>query len=113
VPGITKKDRPLTRAHFTEFEKCFGADPNGKSKRKREGSKADRWHDFHISEVKEKEFKLDGFKWLKEDSLEDGDDLPPPEELATDAISELEEAVLELNAVLRLLENGDERRVQA
>jgi len=113
VPGITKKDRPLTRAHFTEFEKCFGADPNGRSKRKRAGSKSDRWHDFHISEVEEKGFKLDGFKWLKEDSLEDGDDLPPPEELATDAISELEEAMLELNAVLRLLENGDERRVQA
>ena len=32
--------------------------------------------------------------------------LPPPEELATDAISELEGAVEELNAVLALLENG-------
>lgn len=109
VPGITKKDRPLTKAHFTEFEKCFGADPNGKAKRKASDSKEDRWRPFHISEVKEKEFKLDGFKWLKEDSLEDADDLPPPEELATDAISELEEAVAELNQVLLLLEgNGVE-----
>ncbi len=113
VPGITKKDRPLTRAHFAEFEKCFGADPNGKAKRKRSDSKEDRWHDFHISEVKEKEFKLDGFKWLKEESLEDADELPPPEELATDAIGELEEAVAELNRVLALLEgngNGNEAR---
>ena len=55
-------------------------------------------------------FKLDGFKWLKEESLEDADDLPPPEELATDAISELEEAVGELGAVLALLENGDEAK---
>lgn len=109
VPGITKKDRPLAKAHFTEFEKCFGADPNGKSKRKAGDAKEDRWRPFHISEVKEKEFKLDGFKWLKEDSIEDADDLPPPEELATDAISELEEAVAELNQVLLLLEgNGAE-----
>ena len=33
VPGITKKDRPLTPEHFAEFEQCFGADPNGGSKR--------------------------------------------------------------------------------
>jgi type I restriction enzyme M protein len=28
VPGITKKDRPLTSEQFAEFEKCFGSDPN-------------------------------------------------------------------------------------
>jgi type I restriction enzyme M protein len=110
VPGITKKDRPLTKEHFAEFVKCFGADPNGKSRRKAGDSKDDRWRSFHVSEVAEREFKLDGFKWLKEESLEDADDLPPPEELATDAISELEEAVGELGAVLALLENGDEAK---
>jgi type I restriction enzyme M protein len=111
VPGITKKDRPLAAEHFTAFEKCYGADPSGKSKRKRSDSKDDRWHDFPISEVKEREFKLDGFKWLKEESLEDADDLPEPEELATDAIAELEAAVGELNQVLALLEgNGVESK---
>lgn len=114
VEQITKKDRPLTPEHFKEFEKCFGADPNGKAKRKPSDSKEDRWRSFHISEVKEKEFKLDGFKWLKEESQEDADDLPPPEELATDAISELEEAVAELNQVLALLEgNGVGKRPKA
>jgi len=34
VPGITKKDRPLSREHFAEFEKCYGSDPNGANKRK-------------------------------------------------------------------------------
>src|SRR3989338_7747451 len=34
VPGITKKDRPLTSQHFVEFENCYGKDPNGLSKRK-------------------------------------------------------------------------------
>jgi type I restriction enzyme M protein len=113
VPGITKKDRPLTKAHFAEFEKCFGVDPNGKSKRRRADSKEDRWREFHVSEVKERDFKLDGFKWLKEDSLEDADALPAPEELATDAIAELEEAVGELNQVLALLEGSAGTRAEA
>ena len=60
-----------------------------------------------MAEVEARGFKLDSFKWLKDDSLEDADELPPPEELATDAISELEGAVEELNAVLVLLENGN------
>jgi type I restriction enzyme M protein len=106
VPGVTKKERPLAPAHFAEFEKGYAADPNGQAKRKVTDSKQDRWRSFHITEVKERDFKLDGFKWLKEESLEDADDLPEPEELVTDAIAELEEAVGELNRVLALLENG-------
>ncbi len=107
VPGITKKDRPLVPEHFAQFEKCYGKDPNGRSKRKPADSKEDRWRSFHISEVKDRDFKLDGFKWLRDDSLEDSDDLPEPEELVTDAIAELEGAVDELNAVLRLLEGSN------
>jgi type I restriction enzyme M protein len=112
VPSITKKDRPLTPAHFAEFETCYGPDPNGRagsvSARVRQAadSKEDRWRSFSIADVKERDFKLDSFKWLKEESLEDANDLPEPEELATDAIAELEGAVEELNAVLALLENG-------
>jgi type I restriction enzyme M protein len=114
VPGITKKDRPLVPEHFKEFEKCFGPDPNGQAKRK--GSDfpvgkgyvgGDRWRYFTLAEVAQRDFKLDSFKWLKDESLEDADDLPPPEELATDAISELEGAVGELEQVLAMLENGN------
>src|SRR5439155_21471282 len=110
VPGITKKDRPLTPAHFAEFDKCYGKDPNGRAKRQPSDSKEDRWRKFHISEVKHRDFKLDGFKWLKDESLEDSDELPEPEELVTDAIAELEAAVEELNAIASLLEstNGPE-----
>jgi type I restriction enzyme M protein len=103
VPGITKKDRPLTPAHFAEFEKCYG----GRAVRRKPAESAeDRWRSFSIAEVKERDFKLDSFKWLKEDSLQDADDLPEPEELATDAIAEVEGAVEELNALLAMLENG-------
>src|SRR5262249_33670034 len=84
VPSITKKDRPLVPGHFAEFEDCYGKDPNGGAKRSLSDSKDDRWRSFSIGEVRDREFKLDGFKWLKEESLEDTDDLSEPEELTTD-----------------------------
>jgi len=107
VPRITKKDRPLTPKHFVEFERCYGADPNGRAKRKPSDSKNDRWRSFPIADVKEREFKIDSLKWLRDESLDDGDDMPEPEELASDAIAELESAIVELNAVLAALENGN------
>jgi type I restriction enzyme M protein len=107
VPGITKKDRPLTSQHFAEFETCFGPNPEGRAKRKPKDSKEDRWRCFNISEVKERDFKIDSLKWLKDESLDDGEELPEPEELAADAVAELAGAVEELNAILSLLENSN------
>jgi type I restriction enzyme M protein len=109
VPRITKKDRPLTPGHFAEFEACFSADPNGRAKREATNSKADRWRCFHISQVKEREFKIDSLKWLKDESVDNGEELPEPEELAADAIAELEAAVEELNTIVSILqdENND------
>ena len=109
IPGITKKDRPLTPAHFAEFEKCYGKDPNGKARRKEADSKEDRWRKFNVAEVEERGFKLDSFKWIKDQDLEDSDELPEPEELVNDAISEIELVVEELNAILVALENGNVR----
>ena len=113
VPGITKKDRPLSAEHFREFEACYGKDPNGRAKRDANHSPAgsgycggNRWRSFHISQVKERDYKIDSLKWLKDDSLDNGGDLPEPEELATEAIGELEAAVVELNGIVALLENG-------
>jgi type I restriction enzyme M protein len=107
VPHITKKDRPLIVDHFAEFEKCYGTDPNGKMKRKATDSKEDRWRSFEIEEVKKSDYKIDSLKWLKDESLGDGDDLLEPEELVTDAVSELQMAIEELNSIIELMENGE------
>jgi type I restriction enzyme M protein len=104
VPHITKKDRPLVAGHFTEFEKCFGAEPNGRGKRKSSDSKEDRWHSFSIDEISEREYKIDGLKWLKDEILDVEDGLHEPEELAQEAISELEAALGDLRQTLRKLE---------
>jgi type I restriction enzyme M protein len=106
VPAITKKDRPLAAEHFAAFEKCYGKDPNGGAKRSQKDSKEDRWRPFELTEVKERGYKLDGLKWLKDEGLEDSDELPAPEELAAEAIEELEAAAGELKKVVAELENG-------
>ncbi len=105
VPRITKKDRPLIPQHFAQFEKCFGPNPEGRSKRDPKQSKEDRWRSFSISEVKTRDFKIDSLKWLKDVSLENGDDILEPEELAAEAISELENAIQELASIILILEN--------
>ena len=104
---ITKKDRPLTAKHFSEFEKCYGIDSNGRVKRDPKDSIEDRWRSFHISEIRDRGFKLDGLKWLKDEALVGAADLPEPEELVTDAISELKSAIDELTAIVEILENGE------
>jgi type I restriction enzyme M protein len=113
VPAITKKDRPLTAEHFAAFERCYGADPNGHAPRRPADSADDRWRRFTIGEVKARDYKLDSLRWLRDESLDDPDELPEPEELATDAIAELQAAVEELNAVLVLLENGADAEAAA
>ena len=105
VPGITKKDRPLTPAHFAEFEAGYGGDPNGRSQRADTGE-AGRFRRFHISDVKERDYKLD-ITWLKDESLEDADDLPEPQDLAAEAITELEAVVDDLKEMLTLLEREE------
>jgi type I restriction enzyme M protein len=105
VPGITKKDRPLTPQHFAEFEAAYGADPNGLSKRKDTGDTG-RFRKFHVSEIKERSYKLD-ITWLKDESLEDSDNLPEPQDLAAEAITELESVVDDLRDIVALLEKEE------
>jgi type I restriction enzyme M protein len=104
VPHITKKDRPLILEHFSEFEKCYGTEPNGKAKRKPSDSKEDRWRSFHIDEIRKRDYKIDSLKWLKDESLDDSDDLAEPEELVTDAVADLEAAIGELKTIMAMLE---------
>jgi len=86
-------------------------DPNvplsAKAKRNSTDAKGDRWRSFAIEEIKQRNFKIDSLKWLKDESLDDGDEVLDPEALATEAIVELDSAVEELKAILLLLENDN------
>ncbi len=105
VPGITKKDRPLTAQHFAEFEQCYGADPNGLSKRNDLGETG-RFRPFSRSDIEARGYKLD-VTWIKDDSLEDSDDLPEPQDLAAEAITELEAVVDDLREIVALVEKEE------
>jgi type I restriction enzyme M protein len=109
VPKINTKSRPLTSAHLSDFESCFGGDPNGYDKRNESDSTDGRWKNFSLAQIKEQHYKLDGFKWLRDEEEDDPADLPEPEELITEAMEELHLALDHLADIQRLLEeNGDE-----
>ncbi|MCM3297258.1 type I restriction-modification system subunit M [Streptomyces pseudogriseolus] len=103
VPTITKKSRPLTDAHFAEFEKCYGTDPDGKSSRSQSDSPDDRWRVFGIDEIKARDYKIDSFKWLRDDELDDADELGDPAELLSEVAGELQLAVAGLAELQKLL----------
>lgn len=105
VPKITKKGRPLTEQHFAEFEKCFGENSNGRSNRRAEDSREGRWRQFSIDEVKTHHYKIDAFRWIRDDEENDIDDLPEPEELITEIMEELRLALDDLGEVAASLEN--------
>jgi len=109
IPGITKKERPLTTQHFADFEACYGKDPNGQSDRQDQGDQG-RFRRFHVSEIKERDYKLD-ITWLKDETLEDANDLPEPDVLASEAITELEAVVDDLRDILGLIEMNGENGV--
>jgi type I restriction enzyme M protein len=106
VPKITKKDRPLRRDHFSEFETCFGTDPNGRAERSESDSADGRWREFSVDEIKRRHYKLDAFKWMRDEEADDGDDLPEPEELITEAMEELRLALDDLADIQQLFEVG-------
>ncbi|MGB7063003.1 MAG: class I SAM-dependent DNA methyltransferase [Candidatus Zixiibacteriota bacterium] len=101
IPSCTKKDRPLTSEMFSNFEKCYGKNPDGAGRRQDQGAEG-RFRSFSISDIKERGYKLD-IKWLKDDTLDDPNDLPEPTDLISEAVGELEAVVDELNEITVIL----------
>jgi len=106
IPKITKMSRPLAVKHFVEFEKCYGDEPNGRSKRKEVDSADGRWRSFSLDEIRERHYKLDAFKWIRDEELDNPDALSEPDELITEAMDELQLALDDL-AVMQRLFNGN------
>ena len=106
VPKITKTSRPLTHEHFEDFESCYGTDPNGQSRRNEKDAVEGRWRRFTLAEIKDHHYKLDAFKWIRDEDLDDFDELPEPDELVTEAMEELQLALDDLADVQRLLDGN-------
>jgi type I restriction enzyme M protein len=87
------KRTPLTRAHFAEFEACYG------QPEKTPENLNSRYCSFSREWIRERADSLD-IAWLKDDNAEDAADLPEPAVLAQEAMGELEGALAELQAIL-------------
>ena len=87
------KRTPLTRAHFAEFETCYG------QPEKTPKNETSRYRSFSREWIRERADSLD-IAWLKDDNAEDAADLPEPAVLAQEAMGELEGALAELQAIL-------------
>jgi type I restriction enzyme M protein len=98
MPSLNKGN-PLTRAHFADFEKAFGSDPHGKSKRKDEGEKG-RFRCFSRKVIRENGDSLD-ITWLNENGGEERSNTPPPDVIAARIESTLKSALKEVRALTR------------
>jgi type I restriction enzyme M protein len=112
---FTQKERPLKRADLDEFVQCFN--PANRRKRKatwaeEEGPKGNksvgpegRWRAFDYDEIiKRDKANLDIF-WLRDKSLEDGDDLPEPDILAAEIADDLQDALEQFASIAAALKD--------
>jgi type I restriction enzyme M protein len=96
MPSFGKRT-PFTRAHFAEFEKAFGSDPYGKSKRKDEGEEG-RFRRFTREEIGKRGDNLD-VAWLKDENATSAEDLGEPEEIAGEIVERLRVALEEMEGL--------------
>ncbi len=86
VEKVTKRSG-LTAKYFEDFEACY---------RQKKRTEADRFKCFSRKDIAERDDNLDIF-WLKDEALDDPDDLPEPEDLVAEAVTKLETALDALN----------------
>ena len=84
---FTLKENQMLREHLDDFVKCY----NAKNRLKR--TETERFRCFSYDDIaKRDKVSLDIF-WLKDKSLEDSENLRPPEDIATDVSENLEAAL--------------------
>ena len=122
MPSFGKRT-PFTEAHLKPFEKKFGRKPDGTSKRTEgEWSSLDddieqteensRWRVFTRDYIREQKGDSLDISWIKDADSVDVDSLPDPDVLTAEAMSELTEALRELDGLMRALGAGDEAQAQ-
>ncbi|AEI69103.1 N-6 DNA methylase [Corallococcus macrosporus] len=95
------KRTPFLREHFADFEKAFGEDSYGKSRRKDQGGEG-RLRKFTREEIKARGDNLDVL-WLKDEGLGGTDDLPEPEVIVAQLREHLRVAFMEIDALESVL----------
>jgi type I restriction enzyme M protein len=98
---FTQKTNPLQRSDLDEFVKCYN--PDSRHRRRQTWSEKNpegRWRSFDYEEIiKRDKVNLDTF-WLKDETLEDSEDLPDPDVLAQEIVDDLQTALEQFSAVV-------------
>ena len=103
----TLKKKPMRFADLADFVRCYN--PTNRHQRKatwdEKGAPEGRWRSYGYEEIIARDkTSLDLF-WLKDQSLTDLDDLPEPDDLATEIIENLEAGLESFRRVLDGLES--------
>ena len=97
---FTLKTNPLKREDLDEFVKCYN--PENRHQRKATWSEKNpegRWRSFDYEElINRDKASLDIF-WLRDDSLEDSDNLPDPNIIAQEIVEDLEAALTQFKEI--------------
>lgn len=97
---FTLKTNPLKREDLDEFVKCFN--PSNRQHRKPTWSEENpdgRWRAFDYEEIINRDkASLDIF-WLKDESLEESDNLPEPDVIAREIVEDLESALEQIKEI--------------
>lgn len=101
MPSFGKRT-PLTHEHFVDFEKVYGTDPLGKSKRKDQGEEG-RFRCFTREQIAARGDNLD-ISWLRDENATRTEDLLEPDEIASQIMAKLRTAMEEMEALSAILE---------
>ncbi len=96
---FTLKQNPLRREHLQDFVDCYLP---GKARSER--VETEQFHSFSYDELVARDKANLDITWLRDDSLEDLDNLPAPEVIAREIVEDLTAALAEFEAVAAALE---------
>lgn len=96
---FTLKTNPLTRAALDDFVLSYAA-----GRPREERAENERWHAFAYDELIARDKTNLDITWLRDESLEDFDNLPAPEVIAREIVEDLTAALAEFEAVAAALE---------
>ncbi len=98
---FTLKTRTLKREDLDEFVACYNpANRHERNSTWSEQNPQGRWREYTYEEIASRDkFNLD-ITWLRDESLEDGANLPEPDVLATEIVEDLQAALEQFSAIL-------------
>ena len=96
---FTLKQNPLRRSHLDDF---LGSYRPGQARSERKES--ERFKAFTYDEIVARDKATLDITWLRDESLEDMDNLPAPEVIAREIVEDLTAALAEFEAVAAALE---------